>query len=288
MYLFVDTETSGLSTATSRSVQIAWVLADPAGHALVRRCHIVRPDGFHIEPGAARVHGISRSRANDEGEPIKDVLLALKESLDLTDVLVGHNLQFDVSILENDARSAELELTLHDLPRICTMRASTTWCGISKLNGRQGFKWPTLGELHRRCFGYEFGGAHDALRDVEATKRCFFRLIDLGVIELPEAKTAIRRTETACPYCKKRTRLPIGIRGRVACRTCRGMFYVNRTFATPATQLGIPNVTSETGDIMRRLPCGSCGQVLRIPHNRRGLATCPKCKARTLFSETEW
>lgn len=272
--------------------------------------------------------------------PVRDVLLALKESLDVAEVLVGHNLQFDVSILENDTRAARLALTLHDFPKICTMRASTTWCRISKLNGKRGFKWPTLTELHRRCFGYEFDGAHDALSDVEATKRCFFKLIDLGVIASPERKSTtlqskssahrvarasvdaalgasnVRRSkvdsaalgrsgfgsqgstppkkkiqlgsETACPYCKQRLRLPLGVRGRATCRACCGSFYVNRTFATALKKGGIPQEISRTGHLLRRVPCGCCGQMLRIPYNRRGLATCPKCEMKTLFNPTEW
>ncbi|MFC2110429.1 DNA polymerase III subunit alpha, partial [Bacteroidota bacterium] len=44
--------------------------------------------------------------------------------------------------------------------------------------GRGGkFKLPTLTELHNYLFGVDFGEAHNATADVEATTRCFFELI---------------------------------------------------------------------------------------------------------------
>lgn len=95
-------------------------------------------------------------------------------------------------------------------------------------------------------------------------------------------------SETACPYCSQRLRLPAGVRGRAICVNCRQRFYVNNTFTAGLKKGGIPQETSKTGDPLRRMPCGCCGQTLRIPHNRRGLATCPKCDMKTLFSATEW
>ena len=68
------------------------------------------------------------------------------------------------------------------------MRSATSWCRISKLNGKSGFKWPSLDELHRCCFKSGFDGAHDALNDVRATSRCFFKLISENVIERPSQR----------------------------------------------------------------------------------------------------
>ena len=96
------------------------------------------------------------------------------------------------------------------------------------------------------------------------------------------------RAETDCPYCSKTLRLPIGIRGGATCPSCRGSFYVNPAFTNPMIKHGVPQERSKTGFLLRRVTCGCCGQILRIPFKRKGLATCPKCKARTLFSATEW
>ena len=92
---------------------------------------------------------------------------------------------------------------------------------------------------------------------------------------------------TACPYCSQWLRLPRGIRGRATCPRCRGVFYVNRTFATPESQGRTSQEAPELAGVARNLPCGSCGRLLRIPNDRRGLGACPTCNSKTLFSATE-
>jgi hypothetical protein len=39
-------------------------------------------------------------------------------------------------------------------------------------------------ELHRKLFGCDFEGAHDASFDVAATAKCFWELVRLGVIKI--------------------------------------------------------------------------------------------------------
>jgi DNA polymerase III epsilon subunit-like protein len=39
-----------------------------------------------------------------------------------------------------------------------------------------GGKYPKLKELHQFLFGEDFSNAHDAMADIEATKRCFLKL----------------------------------------------------------------------------------------------------------------
>lgn len=188
MYLFVDTETSGRSPATGRAVQIAWILTDRVGRIVCQSSQIIRPDGFEIDPGAIRIHGITKEKAMKFGVPLEKALAEFMGALAQADVLIGHNIQFDISILQNDMRAARMGRSLMDFPKICTMRASTSWCRITKLDGKNGFKWPTLSELHWRCFGKNFEGAHDALSDIQATMRCFFHLVEKDVIAPPAAR----------------------------------------------------------------------------------------------------
>ena len=61
------------------------------------------------------------------------------------------------------------------------MDASISYVAIEK---RYGYKRPKLQELHVKCFGEEFDGAHDALADVSATKDCFFHLVKKHLIKL--------------------------------------------------------------------------------------------------------
>src|SRR3989338_3900807 len=100
-------------------------------------------------------------------------------------MIIAHNLTFDLGILKHDYKIANLPFPLHGKIQICTMKLSTAWCRLPKLNNTTGFKWPSLDELHYRLFGEGFDGAHDALADTHACRRCYFELVRLEVITPP-------------------------------------------------------------------------------------------------------
>ncbi|PLX27201.1 3'-5' exonuclease [Candidatus Parcubacteria bacterium] len=183
MYLFFDTETTGLPklynapiTDTDnwpRLVQIAWSLHDKKGKELAKHESIIKPDGFKIPKQASDVHGITTERASKEGIELESALdqfiWALKES----EHLVAHNIRFDEKIIGAELVRKGFNHALMNKNKICTMLASTKYCEIP---GRYGFKWPTLTELHEKLFEEDFPDAHNALVDVEAMVRCFFEL----------------------------------------------------------------------------------------------------------------
>lgn len=188
MYLFLDTETSGLDATSRRSVQIAWLLTDVNENILEEANYIVRADDFEIGVGAIGIHGITKEKTMRIGKPIVEVLALFDKALKRSIVLVGHNIKFDIATLQNDINAAKLKMSLDTFPQICTMRASTQWCRLTKLNGKSGFKYPKLIELYRICFGENFNGEHNALEDVRATFNCFFKLMKLGVIQAPKIR----------------------------------------------------------------------------------------------------
>ena len=51
----------------------------------------------------------------------------------------------------------------------------------AKQEGKNTPKFPSLEELHYKLFGEVFD-AHNALNDVEATKRCYEELLRIGII----------------------------------------------------------------------------------------------------------
>ena len=65
------------------------------------------------------------------------------------------------------------------LQLLCTMEASTDFC---KIEGYYGYKWPKLSELHVKLFGVDFEDKHNALADIEATARCFWKMRKLKLI----------------------------------------------------------------------------------------------------------
>jgi len=192
MYLIFDTETTGVphnKTAPltdldnwPRVVQIAWQLHDRSGKLLSQHNYLVKPDGFDIPFKAEQVHGISTKRAQEEGQPLADVVTKFGEDLKRTSVLVGHNIEFDINILGAEfIRRGMKPDPLLEAKKIDTSIVSIDFCQLAGGPGGK-LKMPRLSELHQKLFGKDFDDAHDASYDVAATARSFFGLIKKKVV----------------------------------------------------------------------------------------------------------
>ncbi len=183
MYLFFDTETTGLpknweSPVTDvdnwpRLVQIAWIEYDAEEKEVSRQNYIIKPDGFTIPDGASSVHGITTERANERGVPLIIVLREFLDAIERSRYLIAHNMKFDSNIIGAEFIREEMPSAKKRPEKICTMLKSVDIC---KIEGKYGYKWPKLSELHIKLFDTDFDGAHDALVDVSACARCFFKL----------------------------------------------------------------------------------------------------------------
>jgi len=189
MYLTFDTETTGLPSDWRapvtdvnnwpRMVQVAWLNHDADGNLINKHTHIIKPEGYRIPSGAARVHGITTERAMVEGEDLAEILQLFADDVAKADYLIAHNMSFDENIIGAELIRKSIDHELFQKERLCTKLLSTDYCAISN---RYGYKWPTLTELHVKLFGEEFGDAHDAFADAAAAARCFFELKKIGVI----------------------------------------------------------------------------------------------------------
>ncbi len=199
MYLIFDTETTGLPKNFEaphtdlenwpRLVQIAWQLHDAHGKLLSAQNMIVKPVGFTIPYNSEKVHGISTEIALEEGKDLKEVMEIFAEDVAKAEVLIGHNISFDLNITGAEFIRADVETVMWDKDSYDTKSEETATL-VAIPGGRGGgFKWPTLTELHKKLFSEGFDDAHDAAYDVAATARCFFGLI--------EAKVAPPRGEIA-------------------------------------------------------------------------------------------
>ena len=190
MYLFFDTETTGLPKRWNapvtdvdnwpRLVQLAWVMCDDKGGIIEKRNDIIKPEGFTIPEESSRIHGITTANAMSEGEDIESVLTLFSDRMDEAYALVAHNISFDECIVGAEFERNRMMTSLFLKPKYCTMKLSKAYC---QLPGKQGFKSPKLSELHQILFGAGFDDAHNALADVEATVRCFWKLKELKVIQ---------------------------------------------------------------------------------------------------------
>lgn len=189
MYLFLDTETTGIpknyrAPVTDlknwpRLVQLAWLVTDNSGNEVKSVEYIIKPDGFLIPEAASNIHGITSEIANRSGVELKPVLEEIKADISKAKVLIAHNMQFDEKILGAEFLRMGYFNHIEVKPRECTMLSSTNFCEIP---GPYGNKWPKLQELHARLFQEGFDAAHNALADVRACAKCYFELKRIGVM----------------------------------------------------------------------------------------------------------
>jgi DNA polymerase III epsilon subunit-like protein len=189
MYLFFDTETTGLPRNWKapvsdldnwpRLVQLAFLFYDSHGNKISGGDFIVKPEGFTIPTQASRVHGISTERALREGHSLLSVLQHFNSLVEQASYLVAHNMSFDEKIVGAEFLRNGMKNSIQTKNKICTMESTTNFCAI---HGPYGYKWPKLSELHYKLFKTEFEEAHNAAADITATAKCFWELKRLGVI----------------------------------------------------------------------------------------------------------
>jgi len=190
MYLFFDTETTGLPRSWKapvtdlgnwpRLVQLAYFFYDGEGNKLSGGDFIIKPEGFTIPDEAAKIHGISTARAEKEGRDLQAVLSEFQALVDRAGCLVAHNMSFDEKIIGAEFLRNKMPDSLTGKKKICTMHSATDFCALP---GPYGYKWPKLTELHFKLFRAGFEEEHNAAADVAATVKCFWELKRLGVIE---------------------------------------------------------------------------------------------------------
>jgi DNA polymerase III epsilon subunit-like protein len=103
--------------------------------------------------------------------------------------IAGHNIGFDIMVLVSfyyDIGMPEVAEHLLTIPTIDTMYMGIDVCKLPHREpGKSGFKRPSLTELYRHLFGEEFEGAHDALIDVRASARCYYKMREMGIADQP-------------------------------------------------------------------------------------------------------
>jgi len=208
--LFIDVETTGLppridvpgkKPGTIRKEQVpyetgymqypyivgmAWAIDDgPVTE------YIFNQEGREIPEEASDIHGITTSMAYLSEYTFNQGLIGMLVDVDEVDIVVGHGLYFDISIIKanilkeidlGEAREMKDRLNnldyehmtnmLHKYKRIDTMRST---CKMMR-------KWPTLEELYMKIFRRSFEGAHTAKGDVIAVRECYKWLLLKGIV----------------------------------------------------------------------------------------------------------
>ncbi|GEO03133.1 hypothetical protein AAE02nite_07970 [Adhaeribacter aerolatus] len=185
--LFIDTETSGLPKKWEvsyadqdnwpYSVQIAWVICNKNGQEIKRENHYIKADDFEISPAAYQIHGISKAFLQQHGKSRQTVLMRLQADLiQYQPLVVAHFLQLDFHMIGADFYRLGLENPLQELPKFCTMLATSKYVSNPKS------KYLRLDRLYYILFQKDLKNQHEALTDATATAACFFEMLKLGDI----------------------------------------------------------------------------------------------------------
>jgi DNA polymerase III epsilon subunit-like protein len=212
--LIFDTETTGLPSTKIISpdtlhlypyiVQFSFVLFETTKKQVIDiNDYIVKlKDGITIPTEASDVHGITDKKSKESGLDLERIMERFFECLKYTDVIVGHNIEFDINMIrvellrliysnsgskdnlfqENLAR-IKYKHQLHKITNFnnvyCTLKTSVKSYGTEAVSksGKKYLKFAKLSELYERLFQSTTpDNLHNSLIDVFITLRCYVKL----------------------------------------------------------------------------------------------------------------
>ena len=177
--LVFDTETTGLPPKALLNMdtlslfphvlQFSWMMYNTDTGEYTENDYII--DCKHPFNNS-HIHGITPEIVNEKGVSFTSVFTIFMSCMKTCDLLVAHNLSFDISMLEAECMRNSLQWIILK-PSYCTMKSTTKMCGL----GPTGYKWPKLSELHTHLFNENVENLHNALVDVIVCLRCFMKIM---------------------------------------------------------------------------------------------------------------
>ena len=196
MYLVFDTETTDLprphldldDPSQPHLLQFAGILFDEHGTELDHLSTLVRPkSGALLSAQAFSAHGITLERAFHLGMESLEVFRWFASAARRARCIVGHNVQFDLQIMEITAAKVGETGWKLVANTYCTMSHAAPLVNLPPTPrmiaaGRYHPKSPTLAECMQHFFNERHEGAHDATEDVRACARIFQHMTSLATM----------------------------------------------------------------------------------------------------------
>lgn len=208
-FLVFDTETTGLPPRPSilsqetlhlwpHIVQFSYVIYDSScNHLAESKDYIIKiPEDITISEESCKLHKITKQMSMKKGVPIEKVLSEFFHHLKYVDVIIGHNIEFDLKMVQLELLRIIYEYPMtyrqsriyrnhlysitHLKDVYCTMKNSVSLCNIrveSKNDPKKTYvKFPKLFELHQCLFHTTPSDLHNSLNDILVTLRCFVKM----------------------------------------------------------------------------------------------------------------
>ncbi len=206
--LVFDTETTGLPETKiinpdtlnlwPNIVQLSYIVYDVSKNVILNVVDsIVKlADDNIISEESTKIHGITNEMSKNSGIEIEILITEMFQYLRKVDLIVGHNVSFDINILmvellrliylkKDKMIQSDLIRYKHYLHFItnaknvcCTMKLAKDLCQIKAMSklGNEYLKFPKLIELHEKLFIEKPKNLHNSLNDIMVTLRCFCKL----------------------------------------------------------------------------------------------------------------
>ena len=193
--LIFDTETSGLPEEKYQSlylthkwpyiVQLSYILYDNSSHEIIEIYDsLILLKNNTISPESTAIHNITHEMCISRGKPITEVLTSFINALNTADVIIGHNIQFDINIVRVECIRNEMKININEnkenkpITHYCTMKKGKKITNIESttITGVKYIKNPKLIELYKHYFNEEVKGLHNALTDVIVCFRCYYKM----------------------------------------------------------------------------------------------------------------
>ena len=198
LLMFVDTETNGIpvdQTASYKNIdnwprikQISWLIYDKEEQLYASHNYVISEEDASIQ--------INRSDYVPKTVlPIHQILRRFLNFLRYCDVIVGHNIQYDVQVILSELYRYGMETDkLSSMHQFCTMKNGVNACGFDT---ELGERYPKLQELYSKLFHQPFENEHDAYCDIKATAECFWTLFSDGYLRKEEFPFLLTKKEEA-------------------------------------------------------------------------------------------
>lgn len=163
-----------------RLIHISWLAYDRSGNLAADEDFLIK-NTLEVPDDMLRYHKIKLEDIEERGVDLEEVLLKFKEIVDQSDYIFSFNLNYNENVVGAEFVRQGISHRLHQSEKYCLMQESTYFCKIENKEG--GYKWPTLTELHSKCFNAGFVGPNNARNDVLAATKCFNYLWNEGHLE---------------------------------------------------------------------------------------------------------
>jgi DNA polymerase III epsilon subunit-like protein len=201
MKIFVfDTETTWFIDKKEKDldmqpniIQFAWIMWNIKNWEFEeeKRVNILINPKKPIPYDSSQIHHIYDIDVKD-APYIEEVINEIIESINTPDIIVWHNIEYDIDMLKLELRRLWKEFEYKPKQIKCTMNDSINFCQLAKKNENSSwYKRPKLWELHKKLFWEYFIWAHDAMTDVEATLKSFLELVNNWTIKINTKKEEI-------------------------------------------------------------------------------------------------